>query len=42
VVIASGDAVPLLAALSRQWYPAVDGGHGREDVSVGRVALGRQ
>jgi 3-hydroxyisobutyrate dehydrogenase len=37
---ASGDTLPLLAALSRQWHAAVDAGHGREDVSAARLALG--
>jgi 3-hydroxyisobutyrate dehydrogenase len=37
---ASGDRLPLLAALSRQWHAAVDAGHGREDVSAARQALG--
>jgi 3-hydroxyisobutyrate dehydrogenase len=32
--------LPLLAALSRQWRTAVDAGHGREDVSAARLALG--
>jgi 3-hydroxyisobutyrate dehydrogenase len=32
--------LPLLAALSRQWRAAVDSGHGREDVSAARLALG--
>jgi 3-hydroxyisobutyrate dehydrogenase len=36
---ASGDRLPLLAALSRQWHAAVDAGHGREDVSAARQAL---
>jgi 3-hydroxyisobutyrate dehydrogenase len=36
---AGGDAPPLLAALSRQWRAAVQGGHGREDVSAARLAL---
>jgi 3-hydroxyisobutyrate dehydrogenase len=35
-----GDDLPLLAALSRQWHLAVDAGHGREDVSAARLALG--
>jgi 3-hydroxyisobutyrate dehydrogenase len=40
---AAGDrAPPLLAALSRQWHAAVDAGHGREDVSAARLALGGQ
>jgi 3-hydroxyisobutyrate dehydrogenase len=33
------DGLPLLEALSHQWRAAVDAGHGREDVSVVRVAL---
>jgi 3-hydroxyisobutyrate dehydrogenase len=37
---AGGDTPPLLAALSRQWRAAVDAGHGREDVSAARLALG--
>jgi 3-hydroxyisobutyrate dehydrogenase len=37
---ARGDTLPLLAALSRQWRAAVDAGHGREDVSAARLALG--
>jgi hypothetical protein len=37
---AGDDELPLLAALSRQWRAAVDGGHGREDVSAARLALG--
>jgi 3-hydroxyisobutyrate dehydrogenase len=32
--------LPLLAALSRQWRAAVDTGHGREDISAARLALG--
>jgi 3-hydroxyisobutyrate dehydrogenase len=35
-----GRPLPLLAALSRQWHAAVDAGHGREDVSATRLALG--
>ncbi len=38
---AGDDELPLLAALSRQWHGAVDAGHGREDVSAARLALGR-
>jgi len=38
--LAGADGLPLLAALSRQWRAAVDAGHGREDVSVARLALG--
>jgi 3-hydroxyisobutyrate dehydrogenase len=37
---AGGDPLPLLAALSRQWHAAVDAGHGRQDVSAARLALG--
>ncbi len=37
---AAGGELPLLAALSRQWRAAVDAGHGREDVSAARLALG--
>jgi 3-hydroxyisobutyrate dehydrogenase len=42
IAAADGDTLPLLAALSRQWRAAVDAGHGREDVSAARLALGRQ
>jgi 3-hydroxyisobutyrate dehydrogenase len=38
---AGADRLPMLAALSRQWRAAVDAGHGREDVSAVRTALGR-
>ena len=41
IVAASGDPLPVLATLSRQWHAAVDGGHGREDVSAARLALGQ-
>jgi 3-hydroxyisobutyrate dehydrogenase len=37
---AGGDTPPLLAALSRQWHAAVEAGHGREDISAARLALG--
>ena len=37
---ADGATLPLLAALSRQWHAAVEAGHGREDVSAARLALG--
>jgi 3-hydroxyisobutyrate dehydrogenase len=37
---AGGATLPLLAALSRQWRAAVDAGHGREDISAARLALG--
>jgi 3-hydroxyisobutyrate dehydrogenase len=39
---AGDDELPLLAALSRQWRAAVDAGHGREDISAARLALGGQ
>jgi 3-hydroxyisobutyrate dehydrogenase len=38
---AGDDPLPLLAALSRQWRAAVEAGHGREDISAARLALGR-
>jgi 3-hydroxyisobutyrate dehydrogenase len=37
---ADGASLPLLGALSRQWHAAVAAGHGREDVSAARLALG--
>ena len=37
---AGGAALPLLTALSGQWHAAVNAGHGREDVSAARLALG--
>jgi 3-hydroxyisobutyrate dehydrogenase len=37
---AGRDTLPLLKALSRQWRAAVEAGHGREDVSAARLALG--
>jgi 3-hydroxyisobutyrate dehydrogenase len=37
---AGGGTLPLLAALSGQWHAAVDAGHGRDDVSAARLALG--
>ncbi len=40
VAAAAGDRLPLLEALSRQWRAAVDAGHGRQDVSAARLALG--
>ena len=42
IAAADGDRLPLLEALSRQWRTAVDTGHGREDISAARVALGSQ
>ena len=38
---AGGDRLPLLEALSRQWRIAVEAGHGREDISAARLALGK-
>jgi 3-hydroxyisobutyrate dehydrogenase len=38
-IASSGNRLPLLAALSTQWHPAVDAGHGRQDVSAARLAL---
>jgi 3-hydroxyisobutyrate dehydrogenase len=38
---AGDDRLPLLEALSRQWRTAVDAGHGRDDVSAARLALGQ-
>jgi 3-hydroxyisobutyrate dehydrogenase len=40
VAAADGDGLPLLEALSRQWRAAVNAGHGRQDVSAARLALG--
>ena len=40
IAAAGADTLPVLAALSRQWRAAVDSGHGREDVSAARLALG--
>ena len=37
---AADDVPPLLAALASQWRTAVAAGHGREDVSAARLALG--
>jgi len=37
---AQGSDLPLLAALSRQWHVAVNAGHGRQDISAARLALG--
>ncbi len=41
IAAASTGSLPVLTALSRQWRAAVDAGHGREDVSAARLALGR-
>jgi 3-hydroxyisobutyrate dehydrogenase len=40
--VAHGDRLPLLSTLSAQWHAAVDAGHGREDVSAARLALGQR
>ena len=40
IAAAGEDELPLLAALSRQWHAAVEAGHGREDISAARLALG--
>jgi 3-hydroxyisobutyrate dehydrogenase len=40
IAAAGGDRLPLLEALSRQWRAAVDAGHGRQDISAARLALG--
>ena len=37
---AGGPPPPLLAALSAQWHAAVAAGHGRQDISAARLALG--
>jgi 3-hydroxyisobutyrate dehydrogenase len=42
ITAAGDDRLPLLEALSRQWHAAVEAGHGREDVSAARLALGNQ
>src|ERR1035438_5842960 len=42
IAAADGADLPLRAALPRQWHAAVAAGHGREDVSAARLALGNQ
>jgi len=42
IAAAGEDRLPLLEALSRQWRAAVEAGHGRDDVSAARLALGNQ
>jgi 3-hydroxyisobutyrate dehydrogenase len=37
-----GQPLPLLSALSRHWHAAVAAGHGRQDVSAARLALGHE
>jgi 3-hydroxyisobutyrate dehydrogenase len=41
IAAAGDDRLPVLEALSRQWRAAVDAGHGRDDVSAARLALGK-
>ena len=41
ITAANGDTLPLLTALSGQWHAAVTAGHGRQDISAARLALGR-
>jgi 3-hydroxyisobutyrate dehydrogenase len=40
ITAAGDDRLPLLEALSRQWRAAVEAGHGRDDISAARLALG--
>jgi 3-hydroxyisobutyrate dehydrogenase len=40
IAAADSGTLPVLAALARQWRAAVEAGHGREDVSAARLALG--
>ncbi|MFF5289108.1 NAD(P)-dependent oxidoreductase [Paractinoplanes globisporus] len=40
IAAAGADRLPLLEALSGQWKAAVDAGHGREDISAARAAVG--
>jgi 3-hydroxyisobutyrate dehydrogenase len=40
IQVAGGASLPLLTALSAQWRDAVNAGHGREDISAARLALG--
>jgi 3-hydroxyisobutyrate dehydrogenase len=42
IAAAEGDRLPMLEALARQWRLAVEAGHGREDISAARLALGSQ
>jgi 3-hydroxyisobutyrate dehydrogenase len=42
IAAAGDDQLPLLEALSRQWRAAVEAGHGRDDISAARLALGSQ
>jgi 3-hydroxyisobutyrate dehydrogenase len=40
ITAAGDDRLPLLEALSVRWKAAVDAGHGREDISAARLAVG--
>jgi len=40
IAAAGADRLPLLEALSRHWRAAVEAGHGRDDISAVRLALG--
>jgi 3-hydroxyisobutyrate dehydrogenase len=40
ITAADGDTLPLLTALSGQWHAAVAAGHGHQDISAARLALG--
>ena len=40
IAAADGDRLPMLEALARQWRVAVEAGHGRQDISAARLALG--
>jgi 3-hydroxyisobutyrate dehydrogenase len=42
IAAAGDDQLPLLEALSQQWRAAVQAGHGRDDISAARLALGHQ
>ncbi len=41
VAAAGSDRLPVLEAVSRQWHAAVGAGHGRDDISAARLALGQ-
>jgi 3-hydroxyisobutyrate dehydrogenase len=42
IAAADDTRLPMLEALSRQWRLAVEAGHGRQDISAARLALGGQ
>jgi 3-hydroxyisobutyrate dehydrogenase len=42
VAAVGSDRLPVLEAISRQWHTAVEAGHGRDDISAARLALGPQ